>query len=271
MLQFFLCVSIVSYEAFVLSLLFVPHCPFFWCRQKAMLRDFGISYVFSHILFGTSFKLTWAEGSRGAIVITHRPSSSSVRPTIISLNNIYSLTKPILIKFHRNDSWVVLIQNCSKILNSYILVAIATQRKNFENLFVRNHLADFIITWQKCSFSDRLSRLFKTSWFVRKHGARVCVCVGGGGGGVAGRLFSLFIDIENLKKKKKKFLSETTGLMHYNLAELFLWWPSTKIVQVIMNRQKHGRRGRGLFSLYIYIENFKRLLMRNHLTNFDMY
>ena len=30
-------------------------------------------------------------------------------------------------------------------------------------------------------------------------------------------------------------------------------------------------RGRGLFSLYIYIENFKNLLVRNHWTNFNIF
>ena len=34
--------------------------------------------------------------------------------------------------------------------------------------------------------------------------------------------------------------------------------------------KKHGRQGRGLFSLYIYIENFKNLLVRNHWTNFNI-
>ena len=29
-------------------------------------------------------------------------------------------------------------------------------------------------------------------------------------------------------------------------------------------------RGRGLFSLYIYIENFKNLLVRNHWTDFNI-
>ena len=107
---------------------------------------------------------------------------------------------------------------------------------------------------------------------------------------------------------------------------MFPWWPSTKIVQVIMIRQKIwlpgggayfpyisiyktlkiffsenngpfsiqlGRnvslvtlyidcsschdsskdmaaRGRGLFSLYIYIENFKDLLVRNSWTEFNV-
>ena len=34
--------------------------------------------------------------------------------------------------------------------------------------------------------------------------------------------------------------------------------------------KKHGRQGRGLFSLYIYIENFKNLLVRNHWTDFNI-
>ena len=38
--------------------------------------------------------------------------------------------------------------------------------------------------------------------------------------------------------------------------------------------KKHGRRGwgggRGLFSLYIYIENFKNLFFRNHWINFNI-
>ena len=34
--------------------------------------------------------------------------------------------------------------------------------------------------------------------------------------------------------------------------------------------KKHGRQGAGLFSLYIYIENFKNLLVRNHWTDFNI-
>ena len=56
----------------------------------------------------------------------------------------------------------------------------------------------------------------------------------------------------------------------YNLAGMFLWWPSTKIVQAVLIPQKNmAARGRGLFSLYIYIENFKNLLVRNHWTEFS--
>ena len=52
---------------------------------------------------------------------------------------------------------------------------------------------------------------------------------------------------------------------------MFLWWSSTKIVQAIWIHQKNiAARGRGLFSLYIYIENFNNLLVRNHWTDFNI-
>ena len=35
-------------------------------------------------------------------------------------------------------------------------------------------------------------------------------------------------------------------------------------------KKKMAARGRGLFSLYIYIENFKNLLVRNHWTDFNI-
>ena len=34
--------------------------------------------------------------------------------------------------------------------------------------------------------------------------------------------------------------------------------------------KKHGRQGAGLISLYIYIENLKNLLVRNHWTDFNI-
>ena len=42
--------------------------------------------------------------------------------------------------------------------------------ENFKNLLVRNHWTDFNITWQKCFLGDPLPRVFKLSWFVKKHG-----------------------------------------------------------------------------------------------------
>ena len=41
---------------------------------------------------------------------------------------------------------------------------------------------------------------------------------------------------------------------------MFLWWPSTRIVQTIMIGQKHGRQGMWhIFLCYIYMDNFKNL------------
>ena len=38
----------------------------------------------------------------------------------------------------------------------------------------------------------------------------------------------------------------------YNLAKMFPWWPSTKIVQAIVIRQKNGHQGAGLiFPIYL--------------------
>ena len=50
---------------------------------------------------------------------------------------------------------------------------------------------------------------------------------------------------------------------------MFLWRSSTKIVQAIMIRQNNRRQGRGLFSLYIYIGNFKNLLFSEPLGRFQ--
>ena len=52
---------------------------------------------------------------------------------------------------------------------------------------------------------------------------------------------------------------------------MFLWWPSTKIVQAIWIRQKTWPPwGRAYFPYIIYIENFKNLLVRNHWTDFNI-
>ena len=56
----------------------------------------------------------------------------------------------------------------------------------------------------------------------------------------------------------------------YNFAGVLLWWSSTKIVQAIWIRQKNmAARGRGLFSLYIYIENFKKSSCQKPLDRFQ--
>ena len=61
--------------------------------------------------------------------------------------------------------------------------------KTWKNLLVRNHWTNFNIPWQKCFFGDPLQRLFKLSWFVKKHGRQG-----------EGLIFPIYIYIENLKK-----------------------------------------------------------------------
>ena len=82
-------------------------------------------------------------------------------------------------------------------------------------------------------------------------------------------LFSLYIYIENLKKSCRQ---KPQDWFQYNFTEMFPWWPFTKIVQAVMICQKNmaaTARGRGLFSQYIYTENFNDLLFRNHWTPFQ--
>ena len=54
----------------------------------------------------------------------------------------------------------------------------------------------------------------------------------------------------------------------YNLAGMFLWWPSTKIVQAVMIHHKSWPLGGGAY--FPYIENFKNLLVRNSWTEFNV-
>ena len=55
---------------------------------------------------------------------------------------------------------------------SGLIFPIYLYRKNFKNLFVRNHWIDFNIILQKCSFGDPLPRLFKLFGFVKNMAAR---------------------------------------------------------------------------------------------------
>ena len=42
--------------------------------------------------------------------------------------------------------------------------------ENLKNFLIRNQWSDCSITWQECFFGDPLPRLFKPSWFIKKHG-----------------------------------------------------------------------------------------------------
>ena len=73
-------------------------------------------------------------------------------------------------------------------------------------------------------------------------------------------LFSLYSYIKNFKKCSRK---KALDWVQCNLAGMLLWWPSTKIVQAFMICQKTWPpAGRGLFSVYICIENFEILLVK---------
>ena len=125
--------------------------------------------------------------------------------------------------------------------------------ENFKNLLVRNHWTDFNIILQKCSFGDPVARLFKPFGFVKEHGHQG-----------AGLIFPIYL----YRKLKKSSCQKPLDRFPYTFAEMFLLWLSTKIVQAIWICQKNmAARGRGSFSLYIYIENLQNLLVRNHWTN----
>ena len=125
--------------------------------------------------------------------------------------------------------------------------------ENLKNLLVRNYWTNCNIIWQKCSFGDPLLRLFKPFGFVKKHG-----CQG------AGFIFPIYL------YRKKSSCQKPLDRLRYNLVEKFLWWSSTKIVQAIWIRQKTwppGGEAYFPYTMYIYIENLKNLLVRNYWTN----
>ena len=138
---------------------------------------------------------------------------------------------------------MILYQDCSSHLDSsknmaargWGLFSLHIDIENFKNL-VRNHCNDFHIILQKCSFGDPLPRLFEPFGFVKKHGRQ--------GGGA-------FIYIENFKNLLVR--NQWTDFL-YNLAGLFLWSPSTKVVQAVMIRKKIWLQGSEAYFPYISIQ-----------------
>ena len=115
--------------------------------------------------------------------------------------------------------------------------------ENLKNLLVRNFWTDINICLQKCFFTDRLPRLFKPSTHGRQG---------------AGLIFPIYL----YRKLQKSSCQKPLDWFQYNLAEMFSWWPSIKIVQVIMIRQETWLPGgQGLYSLCIYIENLKKIFL----------
>ena len=80
-------------------------------------------------------------------------------------------------------------------------------------------------------------------------------------------LFSLYIFIEKLKNiLVRNYLTN----FHKILQKCSCGDPLPRLFKPFGFVKKHGRKGRGLFSLYIYIEVFKNLLVRNHCTDFNI-
>ena len=135
------------------------------------------------------------------------------------------------------------------------LFSLYIYRENFKNLLVRNHWTDFYIILQKCSFGDPLPRLFKPFGFVKKHG-----CLG------AGLIFPIYL------YRNFKTLLVRNHWTDFNifLLKCFLGDPLSRLFKPFGFVKKHGRQGAGLIFLFIYIENFKNLLVRNHWTDFNI-
>ena len=83
-------------------------------------------------------------------------------------------------------------------------------------------------------------------------------------------LFSLYIYIENFKNLLVR--NHWTDF-HIILRKCSIGDPVPRLFEPFGFVKKHGRQGVGgwgLFSLYIYIEKCKNLLVRNHWTNFHI-
>ena len=80
-------------------------------------------------------------------------------------------------------------------------------------------------------------------------------------------LFSLYIYIENFKN-----LLVRNQWTNFNiiLQKCTFGDPLPRLFKPFRFVKKRGCQGLGLFFLYIYIENFKNLLVRNHWTDFSI-
>ena len=80
-------------------------------------------------------------------------------------------------------------------------------------------------------------------------------------------LFSLYVYIENFKNLLVR--NHWTDF-HIIFQKCSFGDPLPRLLSHWDSSKNMAARGRGLFSLYIYIENFKNLLVRNHWTNFNI-
>ena len=211
------------------------------------------------ILGGSSFK-----------VVQMVPVHCICRSQVLKIDFLTKNLKHLLVRNHwtdfniilQNVPLVILYQDCSSHLDLSKNMAVRGRGlfsqyiyiENFENLLVRNHWTDFHIILQKCSFCDPLPKLYES--FVKKHGRQG-----------AGLIFPIYLN----RKLEKIFLSETTApisiLFCRNIPLVILYQDCSSHLDSSKNM---AARGRGLLSLYIDIENFKNLLVRNHWTNFHL-
>ena len=80
-------------------------------------------------------------------------------------------------------------------------------------------------------------------------------------------LFSLYIYIENFKNL---LIRNHWTDFYIILQECSFDYPLPRLFKPFGFVKKHGRQGAGLISLYIYIENLKSILVRNHWTDFHI-
>ena len=80
-------------------------------------------------------------------------------------------------------------------------------------------------------------------------------------------LFSLYIYLENLKNLLVRNHCTDFNIILQNVPLVILYQDCSSFLDSSKNM---AARGRGLFSLYIYIENFKNLFVRNHRTDFNV-
>ena len=149
---------------------------------------------------------------------------------------------------------VQVVMICQKNVASRVrgLIFLYIYIENFKiKIFVRNRCTDFIITWQKCFLVDRIPRLFKLSWFIKKPGRQ--------GAGLI-LLVYLYQDCSSWFIKKPGRQGAGLILLVYLYQDCSSWFI-----------KKPGRQGAGLILLvYLYRKVLKNLLVRNQWTDFSI-
>ena len=141
--------------------------------------------------------------------------------------------------------------------------------KNLENLLVRNHSTDFniilhplVILYQDCSSHLESSKNMAAK-IVQAIGIRQKTWPPGGRS-----LFSPYIYIENLENLLVRIHWTDFNII---LQKCSFGDPLPRLFKPFGFVKKHGRQGAGLiFPIYVYIENFKNLHVRNHWTDFNI-